>query len=93
MHFYWVILSLLFISNTVLLPTKNDFFDGGNQKSFGLQHRYIPGVEDDRVEDIGDSDEDDLTKEEVEELEFVFQCSPKRAQVIVEHLKDPSFSP
>lgn len=93
MHFYWVILSLLFISNAVLLPTKNDWFDGDNKKSFPLKHRYIPGVEDDEMEDIGESDEDDLTREEVEELEFVFECSPKRAQLIVEHLKDPHYFP
>src|ERR1700761_574312 len=90
MHFYLIILSLLFIGNISLLPANKDGFKQ-DEKTKSL-HRYIPGVEDNEMGD-DDSDEDDLTREEVEELEFVFECSPKRAQIIVEHLKDPHYFP
>lgn len=91
-YFFCIVFSLFFINNTLFSQITNNLFDGDSKKIIASKPRSINEIEEDDIVDTNEQ-EDDLSKEEIAELELVFEHSPKRAQAIVNHLQDPNYFP
>lgn len=94
MHFHPAIWLLLFFCNTLFPVVKNEYSDSDDEKYIKFKPRYIPEIQDYNFPDAySGQDEDDLSKEDIAELELVFELAPKRAQAIINHLQDPNYFP
>jgi AAA+ superfamily predicted ATPase len=91
-YFFWMIFSFFLISNTLFSQITNDFFDGEDKKSIASKPHLISETQEENIVDINE-EKYDLSTEEIAELDLVFEYSPKRAQVIVNHLQDPHYLP
>src|SRR5579871_5874826 len=90
-NLFLIVFSMFFINSSLLSQMPNGFLDSQDKKSIASKTCPLSGTKED-VADI-DEQEDDLSKEEIDELELVFEHSPKRAQAIVKHLQDPHYFP
>lgn len=91
-QFSLIIFSLFFMSNTSFAQIMNNSLDGDGKKSTLSKPRPLSDSSEDNIVDI-DQQEDDLSPQEIAELEFIFEHSPQKAQVIVNHLTDPNYFP
>lgn len=80
------------MSHTLFAQITKDFSDDSGKKSILSQPRPLSGAQEDDSVDT-DEQHDDLSAQEIAELELVFELSPKKAQVIVNHLTDPDYFP
>ena len=93
MNHFWIVLSLFFTVHALFSQVINNSFNGDSKKNLSLKPRSLPETQEE--DDIVDTNEqeDELSPQEIAELEFVFEYSPKKAQVIVNHLTDPNYFP
>lgn len=92
MNHFLIVVSLFFTIHALFSQVTNNSFNGDSKKNFSLKPRPLPEAQEDDIVDA-DEQEDDLSAQEIAELEFVFEYSPKKAQVIVDHLTDPNYFP
>lgn len=104
MYFFWsnhmhhtrqIIFLLLFISNSLLL-IGDSAQNGGSDESIKTNPLHKSKVICDFIKNQQmqkQAQSSDFTAMDIEEMKLVFKSSPKEAQLIVDHLQDPTFFP
>lgn len=91
-YLFLMFFSLFFINSTLFSEVANGFLDTEDRKS--MAPKSYPLLAPKKDDDINiDKEENDLSEEEIDELESAFEHSPKRAQAILKHLQDPHYFP
>ena len=84
MNHFLIVVTLFFTIHALFSQVTNNSFNGDSKKNFSLKPHPLPEAQEDDIVDTDEQD-DHLSPQEISELEFVFEYSPKKAQVIVDH--------